>query len=87
MDAHCILLMLGEFRYLKQKFLNGIFLLQETHSSADIKQVWKIEWNGDIFFSHGPTNSCGVAILIYPGIDLDIQVLQKDEHGRVLAIT
>ena len=44
------------------------------------------EWNGDIFFSHGTTNSCGVAILISPGLDLDIQVTQKDNNGRFLAL-
>ena len=74
------------FRHLKNKFPNSIYLLQETHSSVDVEQKWKMEWNGDVYFSHGTTNSCGVMTLIYPGLDLAVQFLQKDEHGRLLAL-
>ena len=75
------------FRHLKNKYPYGIYLLQESHSSNDTEQKWKLEWNGDIYFSHGTSNSCGVTILIYPGLDLDVQILHKDNNGRLLALT
>ena len=66
------------FRHLKTK--------QETHSSPKSEQTWKLEWNGDIYFNHCTSNSCGVATLISPGIDLTINILEKDDIGRFLAI-
>ena len=74
------------FRHLKRKYPASIFLLQETHSSTDNEQMWKLDWNGKIYFSHGTNNSCGVATLISPDLDLEMQILQKDDHGRFLAI-
>ena len=74
------------FRHLKQKYPYGIYLLQETHSSFDTEQRWTMEWDGDIYFSHGTTNSCGVTTLIYPGLDLNIEILQTDDRGRFLAL-
>ena len=74
------------FRHLKTKYPSGVYLLQETHSSTDIEQMWKMDWNGDIYFNHGTTDSCGVAILIFPGMDLSIESIQKDDDGRLLAL-
>ena len=74
------------FRHLKKKYPSSIFLLQETHSSTDKEQMWRLDWNGDIYFSHGTNNSCGVATLISPDLDLDIQILHRDDIGRFLAI-
>ena len=75
------------FRHLKNKYGPGIFMLQETHSSEEMEQMWRIEWNGAIYFSHGSTNSCGVATLISPGLDLNVKTLHKDNAGRLLALT
>ena len=74
------------FRDLKKKYTNAIFLLQETHSSPNTEQNWKLEWNGEIYFNHGTSNSCGVATLISPGLDINIKFLEKDDHGRILAL-
>ena len=74
------------FRHLKNKYPNGVYLLQETHSNTDVEQMWKMEWNGDIYFNHGTTDSCGVAVLIFPGLDLSIKNIQKDDSGRLLAL-
>ena len=41
---------------------SGFIFLQETHSSADDKKRWCEELNGSLYFSHGKTNSGGVAI-------------------------
>ena len=50
------------FEYLKNSLgSNGFWLLQETHSSLADEKKWADELKGPIFFSHGKTNSCGVA--------------------------
>ena len=36
--------------------------LQETHSSVDDEKRWCDELHGNLYFSHGKTNSGGVAI-------------------------
>ena len=41
---------------------NGFIFIQETHSSVDDKKGWCDELNGNLHFSHGKTNSCGVVI-------------------------
>ena len=74
------------FKYLKDKYSGGIYLLQETHSSTDCEIKWKSEWDGSIFYNHAKTDSCGVAILISPLLDLNASVLCRDAHGRFLAI-
>ena len=49
--------------YLKEKFnSNGFLFLQETHSTKNNEVAWKQDFNGQVFFSHGKSNSCGVLI-------------------------
>jgi len=43
-----------------------IYFLQETYSEPSDENVWKKEWGGEVFFSHGTKNSWGVCILINP---------------------
>ena len=43
----------------------GFVFLQETHSSVDVEKKWNDDFQGQLFFSHGKTNSCGVAIGYY----------------------
>ena len=51
------------FEYLKNKVLSsGIIFLQETHSCTGDEKQWSDEFKGHLYFSHGKTNSCGVAI-------------------------
>ena len=54
-------------------------LLQETHSSLANEKKWVDELKGLIFFSHGKTDSCGVAIeyIGYDKVDvLDIKSIK-----------
>ena len=54
------------FEYLKSYVtVNGFIFLQETHSCINDEVKWRDEFNGELFFSHEKTNSCGVAIGIY----------------------
>ena len=65
---------------------HDIIMLQETHSSKSIEKIWRTEWGGHAIFSHGLTNSRGVAILIKRTIGLDIGNVSRDTNGRIIAI-
>ena len=73
------------FEWLKSK-KGDILFLQETHSSHEYEAAWREQWGGEIFFSHGKSNSRGVAILIAPEIDLKINSVIHDEDGRFLIL-
>ena len=48
------------FNYFKNKiFPNGILFLQEKNEN---KIKWKEKFVGNLYFSHGKSNSCGVLI-------------------------
>ena len=70
------------FQHLKQKSTTGIFLLQETHSSILVEKKWEDEWGGKILYSHGSTESCGVMILLSPGIDIEYTIIETNNEGR-----
>ena len=50
--------------FLHAKERGDIIFLQETHSIPDDEEIWKNEWEGDIFFSHGTSASKGAMILV-----------------------
>ena len=66
----------------------SICLLQETHSCELDEKQWQLEFNGDIFYSHGTCNSKGVAILIPKSLktELEIKNTYKDKDARILTI-
>ena len=72
-------------QHLKKKY-KGIYLLQETHSTAAIEKKWKGEFGGNIFYSHGTSGSKGVAILVPQYIDLCVHNEIKDSEGRFLVL-
>ena len=45
----------------------ALLFLQETHSSIEDEKQWNDNVKGKIFYSHGTTNSCGVAIIAFLG--------------------
>ena len=73
------------FRFLKDQNCQ-IYLLQETFSEQKDEPIWKSEWGGTIFFSHGSTHSKGVSILINPSSKLNVEVTGKDLDGRIVSI-
>ena len=55
-----------QFEYFKSKLKPSWLLsLQKTHSNTDWKKERKIEFGGDLHFSRGSSNSCGVLIAFY----------------------
>ena len=53
------------FKYARDRA--DLILLQETHSDTSSEEQWKHEWGGNIYFSHGNTDSRGVCLLIKKG--------------------
>ena len=73
------------FEYLKIYVTeNGFIFLQETHSCINDEIMWRDEFNGELFFSHGKANSCGVAMGFCGS--KTIQQINKisDKSGRIL---
>ncbi len=73
-----------KFQNLKK--LNSIIYLQETHCTNEDENIWKIDWEVDIFFSNGTSNSSGVAILFPKCMNLEICEKNTDLEGRIILI-
>ena len=73
------------FSYLKDQNCN-FYLLQETFSEPKDEAIWRNEWGGDVFFSHGTNHSKGVCILMNPLVATTVENTYKDIDGRIIAI-
>ena len=73
------------FSYLKDQNC-AIYLLQETFSQPQDELIWKTEWRGKIFFSHGSNHQKGVAIFINPLFEITFENSWEDEDGRIVLI-
>ena len=67
---------------------DNVIFLQETHSTlgSGVESDWKKNWEGDIHFSHGASNSRGVAILIKKNEEIKIDKICHKVQGQVLLI-
>ena len=76
------------FEYLKNNLgSNGFLFLQETHSSLADGKRWVDELKGPIFFSHGKTDSCGVATGYIGNNKVDVLCKKKtDKNGRIFIL-
>ena len=59
-----------------------IIFLQETYSTRDIENIWRKQWKGEMFFSHGSNHSRGVLVLIKNNLDFKIHSTKVDSQGR-----
>ena len=74
------------FNYISDKIHNGFCFLQECHSTPGSVDKWTKEWGGDIFFSHGTSNSTGVAICFSKRFNMDVIKVSADNKGRILIL-
>ena len=74
------------FNYISDKIHNGIIFLQETHSTPECEEKWKKEWGGEIYFSHGSSNSTGAAIFFSKKFNMDIVKSSIDTSGRIVIL-
>ena len=58
--------------------------LQETCSSVDVEKKWNDDFQGELFFSHGKTNSCGVAVGYYGKKSFELLEKFNDKSRRAL---
>ncbi len=71
--------------YLKNK-CKGIIMLQETHCTESKECMWKELSDAHCYFSHGTSNSKGVATLIPKELDIHVKQVLKDQEGRFLIL-
>ena len=56
------------------------------YSSKECENVWRAEWGGEIFFSHGTNHSKGALILIDPKITCKVEKQICDKNGRYIIL-
>ena len=61
-----------------------ICFLQETYSTSEVVNIWKKQWKGDIYFSHGSCHSRGTMILINEQLDFKLISSKIDPFGRYI---
>lgn len=74
------------FSFLKDQEAN-VYFLQETYSQPADENVWKNEWGGKIFFSHGTNHSKGVCTLISPFVNCQMDYSYANTSGRIILVT
>ena len=74
------------FTFLNEKLSKGFCFLQETHSTSIVEEKWKKEWNGELFYSHGSSNSTGCAIAFSNKFPFKLLKESKDTDGRLLVL-
>ena len=74
------------YSYLKDQKASFYFL-QETYCESSDENVWRKEWGGVVFFSHGSKHSRGVCILVDPSNKFKVDYSFTDNCGRIVLIT
>ena len=64
----------------------GIAFLQETYSSQEIENQFKLQWRGRMLFAHGTNHSKGVLILFSENLQIDIRHVLEDSEGRYIFV-
>ena len=73
------------FKWLHRQTAHCYFL-QETFSTEQSINIWRSEWGGNIFYSHGSNHSKGVMILVNPRYQLEVIRSIKDKNGRSIIL-
>ena len=58
-----------------------ICFLQETYSTPEVVNIWKKQWKGNTFFSHGSCHSKGTMILVKEQLDFKLISAKIDPLG------
>ena len=65
---------------------NGLVFFTRNSLLFQRRKKWEDQFQGQLFFSHGKTNSCGVAIGYYGKKKLSLLNELKDINGRILIL-
>ena len=63
-----------------------IAFLQETYSTKEVENIWRSQWNGSLFFSHGTEHARGVLVLVRENLDFQLKNLHTDANGRFIVL-
>ena len=72
------------FNFFKNELYADFLLLQDTQTSQQLEQTWRLVWKGHIYFSHSYENSGGLAILAKPNLAFRFLGLKEIVKGRAL---
>ena len=74
------------FLYLQNTVKNGVVFLQETHSNSASENKFRNDFgkNNELYFSHGTSASCGVAIGFCGSYERQVKKEISDPNGRYL---
>ena len=72
--------------FLRYRKSCDILCLQETHSANDSEELWRSEWGGRAYFSHGESNARGVAIFVNRSWRHAVNSVTKDNDGCSMCI-
>ena len=71
----------------KKTSFNAPVMIQETHSTRTKEQLWKYQWGGTIFFSHGTSDSRGVLVAFKNELEYKIlSPVVADSGGRYIIL-
>ena len=74
-------------KYFKDKIVsNGFLFLRETNSTVNDEVKWKDDFKGEVFYSHGKSNSCGILICFIGSKKIFIRNKLSDNDGRILIL-
>ena len=76
------------FNYIKKHTSsNAVIFLQETHSTKKDEMLWKLQWHGNIIFTHGSSNKNGVLIAFRYGLEYKLLSPEiVDDDGRYIIL-
>ena len=60
--------------------------MQESYSTPEAEKIWKSQWKGEMFFSHGTEHSKGVLILIKNSLEFELKSTKVDKNGRFIIL-
>ena len=73
--------------YFRNKLSNNrILFLQETHSTFNDENIWKNNFNGPVFYSHGTSQSCSVFIAYFGNLSFSVNKQVGDKNGCILIL-
>ena len=61
-----------------------VIFLQETFSTPEKGNQWRLSWDGSVYLSHGMHNSRGVMILISKNLEHEVVKVKTDNEGRFI---
>ena len=59
-------------------------IIQETHSSKEIEQIWRNEWGGEAIFSHGTNQARGIAVFMTKKLHSTVRNVFVGNDGRTI---